>query len=64
MPQSNPTTGDDLEVRYELIENLIGEGMQKRHVVKYCREHDHELGWNLTDRQLRNYYDTVMKRDG
>lgn len=62
MPKSDPTIGEDLEARYELIEGLIGEGMLKRHVTQYIRENDAKLGWGLSDRQLRNYYDTVIKR--
>lgn len=60
--ENSPTLGDDLDARYEFIENLIAQGLQKRHVVNYIRDHDHELGWNITDRQVRNYFDTVMKR--
>lgn len=62
MPQDNPTIGEDLEVRYSIVEDLIAQGLQKRHIVRWIQDHNADLKWNLSDRQLRNYYDTVMQR--
>ncbi len=52
-------TPEELELRYELIELLVTQGLQKRHVVQWARE---KSNWGISDRQVRNYYDTVMER--
>ena len=62
MAKNDPTVGEALIVRYELIECLIAQGMHKRHVVQYVRDHEAELQWDISDRQVRNYFDTVQER--
>lgn len=59
MSQKLPATPDELEARLEIIEGLIAQGLQKRHIVHWAREN---TDWNVTDRQVRNYVDEVMKR--
>lgn len=59
MPQFEPTLDDELEVRYGLVREKIGAGMEQRHFVKWALEN---TDWGLSDRQLRNYYHTVQER--
>jgi hypothetical protein len=59
MPQFTPTLDYELEQRYEIVREKIGAGMEQRHFVTWARDNS---GWGLSDRQLRNYYHTVLER--
>lgn len=59
MPQHEPATADELEDRYQQIEDLIAQGFQTAHILKHARE---KTSWGVSDRQVRNYIDIVRKR--
>lgn len=59
MPQHEPTPPDELELRYQKIDELISEGFGKTHIVAWAREN---ADWGVSDRQVRNYIDVVYKR--
>lgn len=62
MPQHEPTLGDNLESRLDVIADLLDQGMDQAQIVKFIREHDDQFKWGISDRQVRNYVHEVLKR--
>lgn len=52
----------ELEIRLEYIRSCIAGGMNQAAIVNHIREEKKD--WNITDRQVRNYYATVWKEYG
>jgi predicted metalloendopeptidase len=50
----------ELETRLDIISGLITQGMAQADVVKHCLEK--HTDWQVTDRQLRNYYKAAWER--
>lgn len=56
MPQHEPTLGDEKDERLNIISAMIWQGMSQAKIVNEILDKPDKYPWNLSARQLRNYY--------